>query len=56
VAAGGCPYASNTVSVDAALATIHPSAVLRARSSDDLKFAFTGLMDDLRITAGACAS
>jgi DNA polymerase len=39
--------------VNAALATIHPSAVLRARSSDERQAAFAGLVDDLQMVAAA---
>ena len=47
------PYAGNSVPVNAALATIHPSAVLRARSSDERQAAFAGLVDDLQMVAAA---
>jgi len=47
------PYASSTLPATAALATIHPSAVLRARSPDERETAFAGLVADLKIVAGA---
>jgi DNA polymerase len=47
------PYAGSTVPVTAALATIHPSAVLRARTPDERENAFAGLVADLRIVAKA---
>ena len=43
------PYMASTVPVTAALATIHPSAVLRARTADERETAFDGLVADLRI-------
>lgn len=45
------PYAANRVPVRSALATIHPSAVLRARTSEDRRRAFAGLVADLRVAA-----
>ena len=46
------PYTSNTVPVNAALTTFHASSVLRARSSEERKVAFAGLVEDLRTAAG----
>jgi len=50
------PYVGNTVPAAAALATIHPSAVLRARTPDERETAFAGLVADLRIVAEAQVS
>ena len=47
------PYVGNTVPVTAGLATIHPSAVLRARTSDERDAAFAGLVADLQVVARA---
>jgi uracil-DNA glycosylase len=47
------PYAGSSVEVTAALATIHPSAVLRARTSEERQTALAGLVADLRVVAGA---
>jgi hypothetical protein len=41
------------LSIDAAIATIHPSAVLRARSSQDREQALDGLIADLQVVAKA---
>jgi len=45
------PYAGSSVPVAAALATVHPSAVLRARSTDEREAAFAGLVVDLSVVA-----
>ena len=50
------PYADSVLPIDAAIATIHPSAVLRARTSEDRETARTGPVDDLRVVAGAISS
>jgi DNA polymerase len=47
------PYADSSLSIDAAIATIHPSAVLRARSSQDREQALDGLIADLQVVAKA---
>ena len=47
------PFSGNGVAVTAALATIHPSAVLRARSSDERQAALDGLVADLKVAATA---
>jgi DNA polymerase len=45
------PYVRSTVPITAALATIHPSAVLRSRTPDERETAFAGLVADLAIIA-----
>ena len=50
------PYADSPVPVSAGFATIHPSAVLRARTADERETAFSGLVADLRIVARAVQS
>ena len=47
------PFSGNDVAVIAALATIHPSAVLRARTSGERQAALDGLVADLRVAATA---
>lgn len=46
------PYAGNEVVVDAAVATVHPSAVLRARGADERRAALDGMVRDLSVVAG----
>jgi DNA polymerase len=46
------PLAGDPTPVEVALATIHPSAVLRGDETDRARM-FAGLVDDLRIVAGA---
>jgi uracil-DNA glycosylase len=45
------PYAGSSLQVRGALATIHPSAVLRSRSASDRAAAYDGLVADLRVVA-----
>jgi len=47
------PYVGSTVPVEAALATIHPSAVLRARTPDERETAYAGMVTDLTVAARA---
>jgi DNA polymerase len=47
----GRPLASDLAPL--VLATIHPSAILRARGADQREAALAGLVDDLRLVAGA---
>ncbi len=47
------PYAGSAVPVAAALATIHPSAVLRARTPEERESAFAGMVTDLSMVARA---
>ncbi len=45
------PYAGSTVPVEGALATIHPSAVLRARTPDERDTAYAGMVADPAVVA-----
>ncbi|MGS0687124.1 UdgX family uracil-DNA binding protein [Nakamurella sp. GG22] len=47
------PYSASAVPVTAAIATIHPSAVLRSRTAEERDTAFAGLVLDLRVVAAA---
>jgi DNA polymerase len=47
------PFARSSVPVRGAIATIHPSAVLRSRSAADRAAAFDGIVADLRVVVGA---
>ncbi len=50
---GAGPYSTSAVPVTAAIATIHPSAVLRSRTAEERDTAFAGLVLDLRVVAAA---
>jgi hypothetical protein len=47
------PFAGSSVPVRGAIATIHPSAVLRSRSAADRSAAFDAIVADLRVVVGA---